>query len=188
MTTCVVVKKGKQIAIAADSLVTFGDTRLSSSYEENNKIFQVGESYITLAGTAAHFPVMRKLLTEMGEECKLGTRDEVFDTYSRVHAILKEKYFLNTKEEEDDPYESSQITSLVANPRGIFGVYSYREVFSFDRFWGIGSGRNFALGAMFVAYEQDLDARSIAEIGVRAGVEFDKSSGAPFQVVSFDMA
>ena len=188
MTTCVVVKKGNQVAIAADSLVTFGDTRLSNSYEANTKIFQVGDSYITLAGTAAHFPVMRKLLTEMGEDCKLATRDEVFETYTKVHAILKEKYFLNTKEDEDDPYESSQITSLVANPNGIFGVYSYREVFSFDRFWGIGSGRNFALGAMYVAYEQDLDARSIAEIGVRAGAEFDKSSAAPFQIYSFDTA
>ena len=52
MTTCVVVKKDRQIAIAADSLVTFGDTRLSNAYEANHKVFQVGESYITLAGTA----------------------------------------------------------------------------------------------------------------------------------------
>ena len=186
MTTCVVVKKNGQIAIAADSLVTFGDTRLSHAYEANHKIFRVGDSYITLAGTAAHFPVMRKLLTEMGDDCKLTSRDEVFETYTKVHQILKERYFLNTKEEEDDPYESSQITSLVANPHGIFGVYSYREVFSFDRFWGIGSGRNFALGAMFVAYEQDCDARRIAEIGVQAGAEFDKSSSAPFQIYSFE--
>lgn len=187
MTTCVVVRKNNQIAIAADSLVTFGDTRLSNAYEENRKIFQVGGSYITLAGTAAHFPVMRKLLTEMGDECRLGNRDEVFTTYSRVHQILKENYFLNTKEDEDDPYESSQITSLVANPHGIFGVYSYREVFSFERFWGIGSGRNFALGAMYAVYDSALDARGIAEVGVRAGAEFDKSSGAPFQIISFDM-
>jgi ATP-dependent protease HslVU (ClpYQ) peptidase subunit len=187
MTTCVVVKKNNRIAIAADSLVTFGDTRLSNTYEANSKIFQVGDSYITLAGTAAHFPVMRKLLTEMGEECKLSSRQEVFETYTKVHQILKERYFLNTKEEEDDPYESSQITSLVANPHGIFGVYSYREVFSFDRFWGIGSGRNFALGAMFVAYEQEADARRIAEIGVQAGAEFDKSSAAPFQIYHFEM-
>jgi len=188
MTTCVVVKKDRQIAIAADSLVTFGDTRLSSEYEANTKIFQVADSYITLAGTAAHFPVMRKLLTDMGDECKLDTRDEVFETYSKVHNILKEKYFLNTKEDDDDPYESSQITSLVANPHGIFGVYSYREVFSFDRFWGIGSGRNFALGAMYVAYEQGFDARTVAEIGVKAGAEFDKNSSPPFQIYSFDMA
>jgi ATP-dependent protease HslVU (ClpYQ) peptidase subunit len=187
MTTCVVVKKNNQVAIAADSLVTFGDTRLSHSYEANNKIFQVGESYITLAGTAAHFPVMRKLLTEMGEDCKLRTRDEVFETYSKVHQILKENYFLNTKEDDDDPYESSQITSLIANPYGIFGVYSYREVFSFDRFWGIGSGRNFALGAMYAAYDRAESARDVATIGVKAGVEFDKSSAAPFQIYSLDM-
>src|SRR6185312_6455008 len=105
MTTSVVVKKGRQIAIAADTLVTFGDTRLSRSYEENDKIFKIGESYITLAGTAAHFPVMKKLLAEMGDECRLNTRDEVFETFSKVHAILKEKYFLNPKEEEEDPYE-----------------------------------------------------------------------------------
>ncbi|MGV3742149.1 MAG: MFS transporter [Burkholderiaceae bacterium] len=187
MTTCVVVKKDNQIAIAADSLVTFGDTRLSYDYEANNKIFKVGESYITLAGTAAHFPVMRKLLTEMGDSCKLRNRDEVFETYSKVHQILKENYFLNVKEEEDDPYESSQIVSLIANPHGIFGVYSYREVFSFDRFWGIGSGRNFALGAMYAVYDRAESARKVAEVGVQAGAEFDKSTSGPFQIYSFPM-
>jgi ATP-dependent HslUV protease, peptidase subunit HslV len=188
MTTCVVVKKDNQIAIAADTLVTFGDTRLSNSYEANSKIFKVGDSYITLAGTAAHFPVMRKLLTEMGDSCKLSTRDEVFETYSKVHQILKENYFLNVKEEEDDPYESSQIVSLIANPHGIFGVYSYREVFSFDRFWGIGSGRNFALGAMYAVYDRAESAKKVAEVGVQAGAEFDKSTSAPFQIYSITMA
>jgi ATP-dependent protease HslVU (ClpYQ) peptidase subunit len=130
---------------------------------------------------------MRKLLTDMGDACRLSTRDEVFETYSKVHQILKEQYFLNTKEDEDDPYESSQLTSLVANPAGIFGVYSYREVFSFERFWGIGSGRNFALGAMYAVYERAESAQQIAEIGVKAGAEFDKSSAAPFQIYSFPM-
>lgn len=185
MTTCVVVKKNNEIAIASDSLVTFGDTRLSHAYEANNKMFQVGNSWIALAGTAAHFPVMRKLLSGMAEDCKLNDRDEVFDTFSKVHQILKEQFFLNTKEEDDDPYESSQIAALVANPFGIFGVYSYREVFSFDRFWGIGSGRNFALGAMYAAYDKCQTAYEVAEIGVQAGAEFDKSSAGPFRIVSF---
>ena len=187
MTTCVVVRKNNEVAIASDSLVTFGDTRLSHAYEVNEKIFPIGDSYVTLAGTAAHFPVMRTLRIGMGEECRLSNRDEVFETFSKVHEILKEKYFLNTKEEEDDPYESSQITALIANPYGIFGVYSYREVFSFERFWSIGSGRNFALGAMYAAYDQGQTAREVAEIGVRAGEEFDKSTSGPFRVFSFPM-
>lgn len=187
MTTCVVVRKNNVIAMAADSLVTFGDTRLSQAYEANDKIVQVGDSYISLAGTTAHFPVMKKLLTDMGEECKLSSREEVFETFTRVHQILKEKYFLNTKEEEDDPYESSQITTLIANPYGIFGVYSYREVFSFDRFWAIGSGKTFALGAMYAAYEKLDSAHAIAELGVQAGAEFDKSSSLPCKIISFPM-
>jgi len=187
MTTCLVVKKNNQIAIAADSLVTFGDTRLSNVYEANQKIFQVGNSYITLAGTAAHFTVMRKLLSEMGDACKLNSRDEVFETYSKVHQILKDSYFLNPKEDEDDAYESSQLTCLIANPHGIFGVYSLREVFSFERFWAIGSGKNFALGAMHAAFDRVETAREVAEIGVQAGAEFDKSSCGPFQIYSFDM-
>jgi ATP-dependent protease HslVU (ClpYQ) peptidase subunit len=187
MTTCVVVRKNGQVAIAADSLVTFGDTRLPGNYEANSKIFQVGDSWVTLAGTTAHFPVMKKLLTEMGEECRLGSKEEVFETYTRAHNILKEKYFLNTKEDEDDPYESSQLISLIANPHGIFGVYSYREVFSFDRFWGIGSGRNFALGAMHAVYDKLDSARQIAEAGVTAGIEFDKNSAGPLQIYSIAM-
>jgi len=188
MTTCVVVKKGNEVAIAADTLVTFGDLRLSQAYESNDKIFQVGDSYVAMEGTTAHFPVMRKLLAEMGEECKLCNRDQVFETYTRVHQILKEKYFLNPKEDEEDPYESSQLVSLIANPHGIFGIYSYREVFSFDRFWSIGSGRSFALGAMYAVYDKDYSAREIAEIGVRAGAEFDKNSAAPFHVFSLTLA
>lgn len=187
MTTCVVVRKDDQIAIAADSLVTFGDTRLSHGYEANEKIFEVNGSYVSLSGTTAHFPVMRKLLAEMGSECRLGSREEVFETFTRVHQILKDKYFLNVKEEEDDPYESSQITTLIANPHGIFGVYSYREVFSFDRFWAIGSGKCFALGAMYAGWERLSSAKEIAELGVQAGAEFDKSSALPCRVISFPM-
>ena len=64
-------------------------------------------------------------------------------------------------------------------------MYSYREVVSFDRFWGIGSGRNFALGAMYATYDRAKNARNVAEIGIKAGSEFDKSSSLPLRVFSF---
>lgn len=182
MTTIVVVRKGDRAVIAADSLTTFGDTRLDARYESNRKILRVGDSYIGIAGTSAHFSVLESALAALGPELRLSSKEEVFRSFLRLHAMLKETYFLNTKEEEDDPYESSQIMALIANPSGIYGVYSYREVFAFDRFWGIGSGRNFALGAMYAVYDTPAEARQIAEVGVHAGVEFDKSSSGPFQI------
>ncbi|MCX8115565.1 MAG: MFS transporter, partial [Burkholderiaceae bacterium] len=140
MTTIVVVKKNNEIAIASDALVTFGETRLPHGYEVNEKIIRVGDSYIGLAGSTAHFAVLAEALRNLGEECRLGSRQQIFTTFQKLHAVLKERYFLNPKEDESDPYESSQITAVIANPTGIYGVYSYREVFSFERFWGIGSG------------------------------------------------
>lgn len=183
MTTVVVVRKGGQVAIAGDSLVTFGDTRLPHGYEDNEKLFKVGNSWVGMAGTTAHFPVLRRALNALPpEDLKLNSRDQVFDTFLKVHPKLKELYFLNTKEEDADPYESSQYTALIANATGIYGVYSYREVFEFDRFWAIGSGRAFALGAMFTAFDRAKTAREVAEIGVRAGCEFDKNSDGPVNV------
>ncbi|MES2100825.1 MAG: MFS transporter [Pseudomonadota bacterium] len=181
MTTVVVARKGNTVAIAADTLVTFGDTRLGHGYEANLKMFKVGDSWIGMAGTTAHFPVVRRALASLlPEELKLHSRDQVFETFLKLHSKLKENFFLNTKEEDADPYESSQFTALIANHAGIFGVYSYREVFEFDRFWGIGTGRAFALGAMFASYDKAKTAREVAEIGVRAGCEFDKNSSGPF--------
>ena len=186
MTTIVVVRKGDEVAIASDSLVTFGDTRLSGKYEQNEKLIRIGDSIIGLAGTTAHFAVMRKLLTEM-PDCQLYSREQVFNTFLKVHAVLKEQFFLNPKEDDSDPYESSQITAVIANCTGIYGVYSYREVFVFDRFWGIGSGRNFALGAMHASYDKLKSAKAIAEVGVKAGIEFDKSSGGPHRLFTFTL-
>ena len=183
MTTVTVVRKNGQIAIAADTLVTFGDTRLAHGYESNQKVFRVGDSYVGMSGTTAHFPVLRKALGTLApEELRLDSRDAVFDTFLKLHPRLKEHYFLNTKEEDADPYESSQFTVLIANASGIYGVYSYREVFEFDRFWAIGSGRGVARGAMYAGFDRLKTAKDVAELGVRAGCEFDKNSDEPVRV------
>ncbi len=187
MTTVVAVRKAGQIAIAADTLVTFGDTRLAHRYEDNTKIFRVdtdsGPSFIGMAGTVAHFPVLRKALASMPREIlQLDSKDGVFDTFTKLHPYLKDNFFLQTKEEDSDPYESSQFSVMIANASGIYGLYSYREVFEFKEFWGIGSGRSFALGAMHAAYGRARTAKEVAEAGIAAGCEFDRNSAGPWDV------
>ena len=182
MTTLTVVKKGDTVAIAADGLTTFGDTRLARSYKgEHDKILNIAGSWIGICGSSAHHLVLLSAFSKL-EDIRLGSRMEVYETFRRLHPILKEHAFLNPKEDEDDPYESSQITALIANSSGIYGIYSYREVFEFDRVWAAGSGRNFALGAMHALYDTDMSAARIAEAGVAAGIEFDTSSGPPIVV------
>ena len=192
MTTVVVVKKAGQVAIAADTLVTFGDTRLSHRYEANSKLFKVdavgGPAWVGMTGTVAHFPVLRKAMQALPkDQLRLHSKDEVFDTFTRLHPLLKETFFLQTKEEDNDPYESSQYSVLIANAGGIFGLYSYREVFEFKEFWGVGTGRGFALGAMHAMWNRARTAREVAEAGVAAGCEFDRNSAAPVEVYTIKL-
>jgi len=188
MSTVVVARKGATLAIASDSLVTFGETRLPPGYEANDKLFRVADSIIGAVGSTAHMPVLRQALASLPpEELQLHSRDGLFDTFIRLHPKLKDRFFLNTKEHDSDPYESSQFSILIANVHGIFGVESYREVFEFERFWAIGSGRRFALGAMHAAWGKAKTARDVAEAGVAAGCEFDTSSAGPLRVHTFKL-
>jgi ATP-dependent HslUV protease subunit HslV len=179
MTTLVAVRKNDEIAIAADSLTTFGDTRLSAQYDRTpDKIVQYRGTYIGLCGSAAHQLVFQSLLAKHGD-LDFADKAAIFETFRKLHPILKEQHFLNPKEEEDDPYESTQVTALVANEHGIFGVYSMREVFEYTQFWAIGSGREFALGAMHALYPRLRTAAAVARAGIAAGATFDKNSGLP---------
>jgi ATP-dependent protease HslVU (ClpYQ) peptidase subunit len=179
MTTLVVVRKNSAAAIAADSLTTFGDTRLSAEFDRTyDKIVDYKGTYIGLCGSAAHQLVFESLLAKH-DDLDFSTKRAIFETFRKLHPILKEQHFLNPKEEEDDPYESTQVTALIANPNGIFGVYSMREVFEYTRFWAIGSGREFALGAMLSQYDQLKTAEAVAEAGINAGAIFDKNSALP---------
>jgi len=179
MTTLVAVRKHDEIAIAADSLTTFGDVRLAAPFDRSyDKILRHGDTYIGLCGSAAHQLVFESLL-KSNQAVDFGNKHAIFETFRKLHPILKEQHFLNPKEEEDDPYESTQITALIANPHGIFGVYSMREVFEYSQFWAVGSGKEFALGAMHALYGRLPTADQVATAGVEAGAMFDRNSALP---------
>jgi ATP-dependent protease HslVU (ClpYQ) peptidase subunit len=186
MTTLVAVRKNNEIVIAADSLTTFGDTRLPPDYDRNpDKIVRYRDTYIGLCGSAAHQLVFQNLLAGH-PNLDFSTRAGIFETFRKLHPILKEQHFLNPREEEDDPYESTQVTALVANEHGIFGIYSMREVFEYTRFWAVGTGREFAMGAMYSQYSRLKTAAAIATAGIDAGATFDKNSGLPMTLYSIE--
>jgi ATP-dependent protease HslVU (ClpYQ) peptidase subunit len=188
MTTIVVVRKGGRAAIAADSLTTFGSTRLAPAYDRSpHKIISYRDSFIGVAGSAAHQLVLENLLARNPDLAFHG-KEAIYETFRKLHPILKDEAFLNPKEEEDDPYESSQMTVMIANPAGIFAVYSMREVFEFDRFWAIGSGRDFALGSMFATYAKAKNVEAVAKLAIETGAEFDTGTSLPMDLRTVTLA
>ncbi len=188
MTTLVVVRKNNLLAIAGDSQSTFGDTRLGAAYDvAYNKIFRVGDAFMGISGSAAHDLVLQAAMKKY-KKADFSDRSAIFNTFRSLHPILKEQYFLKPDEEEDDPYESSQFTALIAAPSGIYGVYSMREVYGFEKFWAIGSGRDYAIGAMHAVWERMDSAEEIARVGVEAGCQFDINSSLPMTCYSLPLA
>ena len=192
MSTVVVAKKDGKVCIAADSLTSFGDLTLDSSLDAaHDKILRHDENYMGLVGSAAHQLVLESLFAskrviEKKVEVDFSSRLGIFESFRTLHPILKEKYFLNPKDEDDDPYESTQIDALIANPFGIFGVHSLREVTEYKKFWAIGSGAEYALGAMFAVYDS-ASAEEIAHMGVAAGAQFNNASAMPLSSYVIDL-
>jgi len=183
MSTIVVVRKNGKVCIAADSLTTFGDLRMGSEYDRSyDKIQSFEDGFFGIVGSAAHALVMESVLSDDKVEIDFTSRLGIFETFRALHPVLKEHYFLNSKDEEDDPYEATHIDALICNPKGIFGVYSLREVSEYEKFWAIGSGSEFALGAMHALYNRLDSAEEIAKAGVEAGAEFNNASALPMSL------
>jgi len=180
VSTIVVARKGSQACIAADTLTTFGDTRLGHDLDPNHsKIQTFGRTHIGIVGSAAHALVAERAFRDKDVQADFSDRDTTFDTLLRLHPVLKERYFLNPKDAEEDPYEASQMDAVFVNPNGIFGLYSLREVYGYSRFWAVGSGAAYALGAMHAVYARAKSAREIARAGAEAGAAFDTASQLP---------
>jgi ATP-dependent protease HslVU (ClpYQ) peptidase subunit len=187
MSTIVIVKKNHHACIAADSLTTFGNTRQPASLDvAYDKIIKQDDSYVGIVGSAAHQLVVGSAFTSMND-LDLHGREAIFESFRKLHPILKDAYFLNPKDEEGDAYESSHIDALVLNSTGIFGLYALREVFEYTRYWAIGSGAEYALGAMHALYDQLDDPVAIARVGVEAGAEFDTSSALPMTLYQVNL-
>lgn len=188
MTTIVAVKKNGIVAIAADTLTTFGNTRLPAAMDSSHdKILHIGGSHVGVCGSAAHHLVLANLLGKT-PDVQLNSKEAIFETFRKLHPVLKEECFLNPKEDEEDPYESSQITALIINSTGMYGIFSMREVFEYTQYWAIGSGHEFALGAMQYAYSRFDSASDIARAGVEAGIAFDKNSAAPITLYTVTLS
>ncbi len=186
MSTLTVARKGNAVAMASDALTTFDDMRLPPANDAApEKILHVGDALVGVVGYTAHFLVLEAALADLRHP-DFTSRRGIFETFRALHPVLKEEYFLQPEAEEGDPYESSQASLLVASPQGIFGVYDLREVHEYKNFWAMGSGTSFALGAMWAAYDGAGSAKDLAELGVRAGAEFDRSSSLP--AFSFELA
>jgi ATP-dependent protease HslVU (ClpYQ) peptidase subunit len=182
MSTITVVRRENEVAIAADSLSSAKYWRREGAqYIVNHqKIFQIGESLVALSGATSAKLAVQEYFANCEETPVLDSVEAIYRVWLKLHEALKSDYFLRPNEDNDDCFESTRMDVLIANSSGIFGVAAHRSVQEFSKFFAFGSGDDYALGALFVAYEDaSKSAEEVARLGVAAAIEFSSNSAAP---------
>ena len=186
MTTIVAVKKDGFAAIAADSLTSWGNVTESARHIANHhKIVKYGDNYFAFAGSSAFKVIFAHWLSKLEHELSFDNVQNIFESWLEFHHQLKDEYYLREFDNDDDQFESSRASILVANPHGIFSVTSLRAVVEYNTFTSFGSGFDLAIGAMAALYDRENEtAETIARKAIEVAAEFDDGTALPLQCIS----
>lgn len=181
MTTIVAVKKNGYAAIAADSLTTWGNIKESADHVINHhKILSYEDNYLAITGSSANKLVFEHWLSNKKNKPKFDSVANIFSSWLSLHRTLKDEYFIREYDEDNDPFESSRMNILIANPTGIFSVGVLRTVLEYNKFTAHGSGFDVALGAMSALYDDaERNAENIARRAIEIAAEFDDGTALP---------
>ncbi len=183
MTTLVVVRKDRGVAIAADTMTKWGSGKETAEYIANHgKLLQVGDSWLGLTGNATFKTILTDYFSRPKVKPRFDTPMAIFRTWQTLHAVLKSDYQLLPGGHDDEALESTRFDALIANKHGIFGVVAHRTVQEFSRYYAFGSGSSYAMGALHALYGSRLDAETLACRAVEAAAEFDDATGLPIDV------
>ncbi len=181
MTTIVGVKKNGRVAIAADTQTNYSSTILPGPNKSNpSKIVKIGSAFIGLVGSTANVRVVESLAVRHPKIFDLSSTASIFESLRQLQPILEREYFVQTSENDrNQEYDSNQLFGILISRGGLFAFHTYREVSEIECFWAAGSGMDYAIGAMDSVYDSKLDAKAIAERGVKCACKFDDGSGLP---------
>lgn len=181
MTTIAAAKKGKKIYIGCDSLTVYGNRkeRIDQLEVKKGKIIKHDSMYLGCSGPAAWNRVLSDYFANLEIEYGFHNVDVIYLEILKLHKNLKGKYFLTPQQGNGDIFESSEHLILFINSNGIFEVDWMRNVREYSKFAAIGTGDEYALGAMKAVYDQITDPKMIVKKGLEAAAKFDQKTELP---------
>lgn len=186
MSIAAAVRKGNDIAIAADSLSTFGSHRVPVENHSVVKIRQVGAAYMATTGWGIYEDILDDYISGR-RGTSLADKRSIFAFFQHLWRDLHEHYTLvkdQCDEESDSPFGNLDASFLIVNPTGIFMVSSDTSITRFEQYYAVGSGADFALGSILALYDTPMSAEDLAIKGVEAGIAFDTGCGGRIDVRS----
>ena len=178
MSIVVAVKKENRIAVAGDTRTGFGEMIVPMENHNAPKIRRVGSSYIAATGWAIYENIFDDYLRTKKVPV-LTNKANIYKFFRRLWRVLHSDYgFVNDQaNDKDSPFGDLDASFLIVNRSGIFYVASDMSVTAFEKYYGIGSGNDFALGALFALYQDGYSAADLAVKACEAAIAFNPYCG-----------
>ncbi|MCA9296899.1 MAG: hypothetical protein KC983_10280 [Phycisphaerales bacterium] len=185
MSIVVAIRKNDRTVLAADSLTVFGDGEtMSAANSSSRKIARLGSSVVGAAGWGVYDDILAHFLKDRAEP-DFSSSANIFEFFLELWKALHETYpFVNDQAGgKDSPFGDLDSTFLIGNATGIYKVANDLGVTPFNAYYAVGSGSEYALGAIQAMYDMDLDAATIARKAVEAACTFDVHCGGEVDVL-----
>jgi ATP-dependent protease HslVU (ClpYQ) peptidase subunit len=145
----------------------------------------VGSSVVGGAGWGIYGNILVDFLRERPAP-DLSGEQAIFSFFLELWRALHERYpFVNDQaQSRDTPFGDLDTSFLIANDSGIYKISHDMDVCRFQQYFAIGSGSEYALGALGVLFEQETDASAIVRRVVQIAMRFDAHCGGPIDVQS----
>ncbi len=182
MTIILAVNKNNETVMASDTRITYGSEIIPGDNLVVDKVIRIGGSYIGSSGWGIYDNILADYLSNKTGVQLDGTQS-IFSFFIDLWADLHKRYpFVNDQSgDKDSPFGDLDAKFLIANSAGIFLVSSNMSVRKFNKYYAIGSGSSYSMGALHVLYDEDLDAEQIARKATAAAIAFDNDCGGEIQ-------
>jgi len=178
MSIVVAVKKAGRTVMAADTQSTFGAETLPPDNLITSKMRRVGGSVLGRSGWGVYDNILADLL-ERGEEPVLDDAERIFRFFTDLWKVLHQRYaFVNPQaNRKEGPFGDLGGSFLIANANGIFYVAPNLGVTRFEKYYAIGAGADYSLGALYHLHEGESDAEQVARAAVETAIAFSARCG-----------
>ena len=185
MSIAAAVRKNGKTVIAADTQINFGAVKVPIDNFRPAKVRRVGSSYLAMSGWGIYENIFAASLTK-ADRPRLDSEKAIFRFFVGFWRELREHYsFVNDQAHQEDPSPFADLDAsfLIANKKGIFHVSGNMTVTAFEQYAAIGSGADYALGALHALYHEELDAADLVQRACSAAMAFNIYCGGEIDVL-----
>lgn len=178
MSIVVAVKKDGLISVASDTQASFGETTVPIKNHKAHKIRRFNTSIIGKCGWALYENILDDYLDKKNPP--LTDQKQIFKFFREFWKDLHLRYaFVNDQCDDDErsPFGDLDASFIIAHDGGIFNISANMNITEFKEYYAIGSGADFALGALYSLYDSDLNAAELAKKAVQTAMAFDLFCG-----------